>query len=264
MKFMMRLVLAVAVAGGIVVPASAAHAADCSPARVAAADVNRYEGTPEAWDLVFNVVATADPGCHPVGTVRYAVEGDTATGGDPENDDTDFVPVKGTLSWTATSPATLTVSVPVLNDRKAEPNERLELRLSDASGLVVTDPVAVGVLHDDDGLGMPELVFTTASGKICWVPDACWARIKFSVPLRAPVTMHYRTHDMTAIAGQDYVGIRDATVTAQPGTTSVLVPIKLLHDQSPEPDETFGLEVFAPTGGRAVGGSVPVVIRSGQ
>lgn len=264
MKFTMRLLLAVAAASAVVVPAPAAHAANCSPARVAAADVNRYEGTSEAWDLVFKVVATADPGCQPVGTVRYEVVGDTATGGDPESDDTDFVPVKDTLKWTSTSPTTLTVSVPVRNDRQREQDERLELRLSDASGLVVTDPVAVGWLRDDDGMVAPDLVLTPASEKICWVPEACQVRIKFSVPLRAPVTMHYRTHDMTAIAGRDYVGISDAEVTAKTGTTSVLVPIKLLPDQSPEPDETFGLEVFAPNGGRAAGGSVPVVIRSGQ
>lgn len=264
MKFMMRLVLAMAVASGIAVPASAAHAADCSPARVAAADINRYESTSEAWDLVFKVVATADPGCHPVGTVGYTVEGDTATGGDPESDDADFVPVKGTLKWTSTSPTTLTVSVPVRNDSRPELDERLELHLSDASGLVVTDPVAVGWLRDDDGMVAPGLVLTPASEKICWIPGPCQVRIKFSVPLRAPVTMHYRTHDMAAIAGRDYVGISDAEVTAKTGTTSVLVPINLLRDQSPEPDETFGLEVFAPTGGRAAGGSVPVVIRSGQ
>ena len=231
---------------------------------MAAADVNRYESTSEAWDLVFKVEATADPGCHPVGTVRFAVEGGTATGGDPESDDTDFVPVKGTLTWTSTSPTTLTVSVPVRNDSRPELDERLELRLFDASGLVVTDPVAVGWLRDDDGMVAPGLVLTPVSEKICWIQDPCQVRIKFSVPLRAPVTMHYRTHDMTAIAGRDYVGIPAAKVTAKTGTTSVLVPIRLLSDQSPEPDETFGLEVFAPTGGQAARGSVPVVIRSGQ
>jgi hypothetical protein len=262
MKFTMRLMLAVAAASAVVVPTSAAHAADCSPARVAAEDVQYYEGTGITRDLVFDVVATADPGCHPVGTVQYVVDGVTATAGDSET--ADFVRATGTLTWTTTSSATQKVPVRMHSDSWPEPDERLELRLSNASGLVVTDPVTTGSLLDDDGMVVRQIETSTDSGKICWVPDTCWVRIKFNVPPRAPVTVHYRTHDQTAIAGQDYAGIRDAKVTVRTGVTSVLVPIKLLRDQSPESDETFGLEVFAPTAGRAVGGIVPVVIRSGQ
>lgn len=262
MKFTMRLMLAVAAASAVVVPTSAAHAADCSPARVAAEDVRYYEGTDITRTLVFDVVATADPGCQPVGTVDYVVEGDTATAGDSENGD--FVRETGTLKWTSTSPADLKVSVSVHADSMREHDERLELRLSGATGLVVTDPVAFGWLIDDDGMVRPEVVTTPDSGKICWVPDICRLRIKFSVPLRAPVTVYYRTHDQTAIAGRDYIGIHAAKVTAPIGATSVLVPVKLLPGQAPKPDQTFGLEVYAPTAGRAVGGIVPVVIRSGQ
>lgn len=262
MKFTMRLMLAVAAASAVVVPTSAAHAADCSPARVTAADVGSYEGTGITRSLVFEVVATADPGCHAVGTVHYVVDGDTATAGD--SDSGDFVRGAGTLTWTTTSSATQKVFVPVHSDSRREQDERLELRLSNASGLVVTDPVAEGLLLDDDGMVFPEVVTSPDSGKICWVPNICRMRIKFSVPLRAPVTVHYRTHDQTAIAGRDYAGIRTAKVTAPIGATSVLVPVKLLPGQAPKADETFGLEVYASTAGRPVGGIVPVVIRSLQ
>lgn len=263
MKFTMRLMLAVAAASAVVVPTSAAHAADCSPARVAAEDVRYYEGTGNPGSLVFEVVATAVPGCQPVGTVHYVVEGDTATAGDSETGG-DFVRVTGTLRWTTTSSATQKVPVPVHHDARREQDERLELRLSNASGLVVTDPVAEGLLLDDDGMVFPEVVTSPDSGKICWVPNICRMRIKFSVPLRAPVTVYYRTHDQTAIAGQDYAGIRAAKVTAPIGATSVLVPVKLLPGQAPKSDQTFGLEVYAPTAGRTAGGIVPVVIRSLQ
>jgi hypothetical protein len=254
--------LALAAASAILVPTSAAHAADCSPARVAAEDVRYYEGTGITRNLVFEVVATADPGCHAAGTVKYVVEGDTATAGD--SDTSDFARVSGTLTWSTTSPDTQTVLVPVHTDSRREQDERLELRLSNASGLVVTDPVAAGVLLDDDGMVRPELVATTDSGKVCWVPDTCRMRIKFSVPLLAPVTVYYRTHDQTALAGRDYAGIHSAKVTAPIGATSVLVPVKLLPGQAPKPDETFGLEVYASTAGRPAGGIVPVVIRSLQ
>ncbi|MEU4745120.1 Calx-beta domain-containing protein [Actinosynnema sp. NPDC023658] len=262
----MRLVLAVVAATGVVVPSTVAHATECAPARVAAADANNYEGTDVSSSLVFEVVATADAGCKPEGSVRYSVVADTASDGSTgePGDTADFVAQSGTLTWTASSSATRTVSVTVRNDNRPEPDERVELRLSDATGLVVADPVAVGWLRDDDGMVARELRFDVDSGKVCWVPDVCRVRITFSVPLRAPVTLHYRTHDLTATAGQDYAGVKDTTLTVKTGLTSVLAPVTLLPHQSPQPDETFTLEVFAPSGGRVGQGTAPVTIRSGQ
>lgn len=259
MKFMMRrLVLVVAAVVGVVAPASTAHGAECSPARVAVAEANQYEGTEAANRLTFEVTATADAGCAPSGSVHYRVVPDTA---DPE---LDYVKVTGTLVWTGTSSRTQAVSVPIHNDTAPESDERLILELFDPSGLVVTGGSAVGWLRDDDGRVTRSVETTVEGGKICWVPDTCWVRIRFSVPLRAPVTVHYRTHDVTAIAGLDYAKVVDAKVTAQTGATTALAPVKLLTDQTAEPAEVFELEVFAPTAGRVVDGIAPVTIKSGQ
>ncbi|GAB2961616.1 hypothetical protein GCM10027184_06330 [Saccharothrix stipae] len=259
MKFTMRLVLAVVAAAGVLVPVSAAHATECTPARVAAEDVNEYEGTTTDNHLVFQVTATADAGCDPVGSVRYYVEGTSATAG------SDFTAVpEGTLTWTATSSATRSVTVTVHHDDRGEHDEQLELHLVGANGVVVTDPVAIGWLRDDDGMVLRPVQTEVDSGKICWVPDVCRVPIRFSVPLRAPVTLYYRTHDVTAIGGQDYVVVTRAKVTAKPGVTSVVVPVRLLPDQSPEPDEVFELEVLSTSAGRVVGGNGSVTVKSGQ
>ncbi|WP_306750751.1 Calx-beta domain-containing protein [Saccharothrix yanglingensis] len=255
---MRRLVLAMAVMVGVVSPASVVQAAECSPARVAVAEANQYEGTEVADNLTFQVTATADAGCTPSGSVHYRVVGDTA---DPEQD---YVKVTGTVVWTATSSRTQAVSVPMRNDPMPELDERLLLELFDATGLTVTEGTAVGWLRDDDGRVTRSVETTVEGGKICWVPDTCRVRIRFSVPLRAPVTVHYRTRDVTAVAGSDYVKVVDAKVTAQAGATTVLAPVTLLFDQTAEPAEVFELEIFAPTAGRVVGGVAPVTIKSGQ
>jgi hypothetical protein len=259
MKFTMRLALAVVTALGVLFPVSAAHATECSPARVAAEDVNEYEGNTTDNRLVFEVVATADAGCQPIGSVHYRIEGVTATAG------SDFTSAaEGTLTWTSTSSATRTVAVTVHRDEQPEYDERLELHLVAAAGVVVTDPEATGWLRDDDGMVVRPIQTDVDSGKICWEPDICRVPIRFSTPLRAPVTVHYRTHDVTAIGGQDYVVITTAKVTAKPGVTSVTVPIRLLPDQAQEPDEVFELQVVATSAGRVGDGTGAVTIRSGQ
>ncbi|WP_439423093.1 Calx-beta domain-containing protein [Saccharothrix sp. HUAS TT10] len=255
---MRRLLLVVAAVVGALAPASAVQAAECSPARVSVAEANQYEGTEVANDLAFQVIAAADAGCAPSGSVRYRVTPDTAEEG------SDYTKVTGTVVWTAASSRTQVVSVPVVNDIAPERDERLILELFDATGLVLTNGTAVGWLRDDDGMVARPVETTVEGGKICWVPDACLIRIRFSVPLRAPVTLHYRTRDVTATAGLDYVEVVDAKVTAQAGVTTVLALVKLLPDQTAEPAEVFELEVFAPTAGRVVGGIAPVTIKSGQ
>jgi hypothetical protein len=208
--------------------------------------------------LTFQVTATADAGCTPSGSVHHRVAPDTAEAGQ------DYAKVTGTLVWSTSSPRTQAVSVPMLDDTMPELDERLFLEPFDPAGLVVTGTTAAGWLRDDDGRVTRSVETTVEGGKVCWVPDTCRVRIRFSVPLRAPVTAHYRTRDVTAVAGPDYVKVVDAQVTAQAGVTSVLAPVTLLFDPTAEPAEVFELEVFAPTAGRVAAGVAPVTIRSGQ
>lgn len=54
----------------------------------------------------------------------------------------------------------------------------------------------------------------------------------------APITVHYQTANGSAAAGTDYSSA-STDVTFDPGVTSITVPIAILGDRTPEPTETF-------------------------
>lgn len=62
------------------------------------------------------------------------------------------------------------------------------------------------------------------------------------------LSVDYITRDGTAIAGEDYVPVVD-TLILYPGETHAAIPIEVIGDEIPEPNEVFYLEVFNPVGG---------------
>jgi aryl-phospho-beta-D-glucosidase BglC (GH1 family) len=62
------------------------------------------------------------------------------------------------------------------------------------------------------------------------------------------VTVAYATADGTAVAGSDYTAT-SGTLSFAPGTTSKTVSVAIVGDATPEPDETFRLNLSGPVGG---------------
>jgi hypothetical protein len=62
------------------------------------------------------------------------------------------------------------------------------------------------------------------------------------------LSVDYRTLDGTAYAGEDYVSV-SGTVVLYPGESGVAIPVEVISDNIPEPDEVFYLEVSNPVGG---------------
>lgn len=58
----------------------------------------------------------------------------------------------------------------------------------------------------------------------------------------------YATRDGSAIAGQDYLAV-SGTLKLYPGESQAVIPVEILGDNLPEPDETFYLDVTNPVGG---------------
>jgi hypothetical protein len=73
----------------------------------------------------------------------------------------------------------------------------------------------------------------------------------FAVRLLAPatnnITVDFATTDGTALAGSDYEPT-NGTLVFLPGETTKAVPVTLLPDAPPEPEETFSLALSNPTG----------------
>lgn len=62
------------------------------------------------------------------------------------------------------------------------------------------------------------------------------------------LSVEYATRDHTATAGEDYLPV-SGRLNLYAGETEAVIPVEILGDDSPEPDETFFLDIFNPVGG---------------
>jgi secreted trypsin-like serine protease len=62
------------------------------------------------------------------------------------------------------------------------------------------------------------------------------------------LSVDYATRDGSALAGSDYIATR-GTLKLYPGEDRAVIAVEIIGDRTPEPDETFHLDVFNPVGG---------------
>ncbi|MBS0347732.1 MAG: trypsin-like serine protease [Proteobacteria bacterium] len=62
------------------------------------------------------------------------------------------------------------------------------------------------------------------------------------------LSVDFATRDGTATAGQDYVAAH-GTLKLYPGENQAVIPVEIIGDTTPEPDENFYLDVTHPVGG---------------
>lgn len=235
---------AAAVLGQVVTGGATATAEVCAQPEVSVADARPlYEGSDGGTKAVTLAVTLAEPaaGCSAAGSVRYATVDGTAVAGQ------DFVATTGTLSWTG--PGQRLVQVQVQGDDLYEQDEQFSVALFGPRGVAVADGAAiVPVLNDDAGGAGPGVVVAVPASGICWWPsDHCAIPVRLNTVARAPVSVRLRTVDGTAVAGKDYLPIKDRLVTVPAGADRVQVPVELLAGA--EPGENFGVEISGTNAG---------------
>lgn len=62
------------------------------------------------------------------------------------------------------------------------------------------------------------------------------------------LSVDYATRDGSAIKGQDYVAV-SGTLKLYPGEMQAVIPVEIIGDTAPEPDEVFYMDVTNPVGG---------------
>jgi hypothetical protein len=168
-------------------------------------------------------------------TVGYATANGTATA------DGDYLATSGTLTF-APGETSKTITVLVIGDRLAEPNETFVVNLSSATNAVIADYQAVGTIVDDEPrISISNVSMKEGNGKKTTL-------FTFTVTLSAaydqPVTMSYRTLDGTAkTSDNDYVA-KTGTLTFNPGETTKTITIVVNGDSKKEADENFYLDLF--------------------
>ncbi|MGH2724794.1 MAG: Calx-beta domain-containing protein [Actinomycetota bacterium] len=175
-------------------------------------------------------------------TVDFATQPVTATEG------VDYRGTSGTKTFSAGT-TTQTIDVQVRGDNIVEPDEQFNVVLSNAVGATIADGTGVGTIINDDGGGEgPALSISDAQ---VFEGNSGTTIMTFTVTLSpsstGPVSVRFTTVDGTAVAGSDYAQTR-GKLSFSAGETEKTVSVSVSGDTTPEPDETFFVELSGASG----------------
>ena len=175
-----------------------------------------------------------------VSTVRvdYASVDDTAQAGQ------DFTALAGSLSFAA-GEMVQSVTVKIIDDNLAEPDERFSLQLSNPVGATLVDAVAGGLIGRSDTapVSRPQVLTTpvlASEGDL-----AASLVVQLSAPSQNTVSVDFTQQNGTALNGSDY-NYYFGTLVFAPGETLKLLPITLLNDTAVESAESFAFDLTNP------------------
>jgi Ca2+-binding RTX toxin-like protein len=170
----------------------------------------------------------------------------TATGG-TATAGSDYTSLTQTLTFN-NGETSKTVNIPINSDTLDEANETVNLTLANATG-GATIGGASAVLTIVDNNPPPTLSISPATLSQNEGNSGTTA-FSFTVSLNTAsgqtVTVPYTTNNGTATAGSDYTD-NDGTLTFNPGDTTKTITVQVNGDTSVEPNETFTVNLGAPT-----------------
>ena len=193
------------------------------------------EGDGEPTALVFPVTLSVASGRQV--KAKYADGGGgTATSG------TDYEPVEPGELVFAPGETAKTVSVAVLGDELDEPDETVELALSEPRNAELATAAGLGTIVDDDA----EPVVSVGSPSVEEGDFGAAPTLEYAVTLSAAsalqVTVRYADGGGgTATSGTDYEAVEPGELVFAPGETAKTVSVVVLGDELDEPDETVEL-----------------------
>lgn len=195
-------------------------------------DATLTEGDSGTQLMTF-IVSLNTPSDRPI-SARYATASGSAISG------SDFSARSGIVRFLPGETQKV-ITVPIIGDRRDEPDETFTMQLSQAVDAVFADATAVGTILDND----PASAISVANISVT-EGDAGSLVANLLVRLNKAsgwtVTVDYSTTEGTASAGNDYIHTQ-GTLTFHPGETSKIVPITILGDVLDEANETLFLQL---------------------
>ncbi|HMQ04066.1 MAG TPA: Calx-beta domain-containing protein [Pyrinomonadaceae bacterium] len=186
-------------------------------------------------------------------TVDFATSNGTAIAGQ------DYVSTQGTLLWEDGDSTPKGFGIALISDGIAEPNETVNITLSNPTGgaIIGIPSTAVLTIVDDDGT-IHTLSIANVSQPEGNAPNQLTCTVTLTPASEGVVTVNFSTSDGTATAPSDYTAIANGLLTFQPGEVSRPIVIDIIGDTVVEPDETFFVNLSNASG--AVIGNTPATI----
>lgn len=136
-----------------------------------------------------------------------------------------------------------TISVTVLGDLQAEPNDTFRVKLTNPSGATFGDSIAIGVIINDDGatLTIGDVVDYEGNSGI----KSFIFPLQLSNPLPNTVTVNFSTDSSegSATGGVDF-NRKNGIATILPGQLTANITVDVRGDTIDEPDETFNVFIW--------------------
>ncbi|MBW4512023.1 MAG: DUF4347 domain-containing protein [Scytonematopsis contorta HA4267-MV1] len=185
-------------------------------------------------------------------TLNYSTSDGTATAAD--NDYTAINPTPITIREGQLS---TTITVNTTADTKFEPNETLNINLTDVVGAKLpTDDTAVGVLTITNDDTQPTISIDDVSID---EGGAATFTVSLSNASSEIVTVNYNTSDGTArVADGDYTAISLTPITFNPGETTKTFTVNTTTDDKFEANETLSINLSGATNGTIASGAAGV------
>ena len=210
---------------------------------VSISGLSQLEGDSGTTPFSFTV-ALSTPSMQTV-TVHFATADGTAT-----TANSDYQAASGDLTF-APGETSKTVTVQVNRDTTPEPDESFSVNLSSASNAELFVSIVQGtILNDDATLSIDDV--TRVEGDSGTTSAVFTVSIPFASAVA--VTVHFATADGTATTANNDYQATSGDLTFNPGETSKTVTVQVNGDTTPEPDESFFVNLSNPVNGQLIDG----------
>jgi hypothetical protein len=194
----------------------------------------------EGGTVVFTITRSGDTSS--AQSVTYASAGNSAVSG------TDFNAVGAAVTF-AIGETTKTIKVTTIQDTFVEGAETFTLNLSaPTGGATISDAHGVGTINDDDVAPTSSFAVNDASAS---EGGTVGFTITRSGDSSTAQSVTYASASNSAVSGTDFNAV-GATATFAIGETSKPVNVTTIQDALVESNETFFLNLTAPTGGATI------------
>ncbi len=199
-----------------------------------------YNTAESAGTATITVTRTA--GSDGAVSVDYAtVAGGTAIGGaDCSSAQTDYVTTSGTLNFAA-GETSKTFNITLCDDNAFEPDDTVNLRLTNAQGgaTLGTPTDAVLTITSEDAAPTVSINDVTMSEGDAGTTNFTFNIFRTGNPSQDPINVAYHTVDGSAVAPGDYTAVTSGNATIPAFGASLNITISVNGDTTVEPNETF-------------------------
>jgi uncharacterized delta-60 repeat protein len=186
-------------------------------------------------------------------TIDYATEEGTALEGD------DYAQTSGTLSWADGERDTRSFSVPIVNDTAEESSETFTVTLSNPTGgAALGTPATETVTIENDDAPNGVLDFSVTEVTVTEGGDVTLT-VERTGGSYGAVSVDYQTLNSSAVAPEDFTATSGTLDWSDGDTTTRLITITTIDDETDEPAEEFDVLLSNPTGGAGTGAGIAVV-----